>query len=121
MDLQLTKKEQKIMDILWNAEKPMSANDINQEHPEVNKNTVQAVLKKLMNRELIIVADIGYSGTVLTRLYQPNISQEDYIAQLLSEAKLKNLLIKFIESCSQLSDLEQLEIAIAQKKRELNE
>ena len=82
--LNLTKRERQIMNIFWNAEKPLSANDIAVQQQDLSKNTIQAVVRKLKNHDLLKVADIGYSGTVLTRLYSPNVSQEDFLAAELS-------------------------------------
>lgn len=49
-------------------------------------NTAQAVLRKLLKNNLIKVADIVYSGTVLSRSYTPTITSEEFaIEQLTSE------------------------------------
>ena len=41
-------------------------------------NTVQAVLRKLLKYQLVEVADIVYSGTVLSRSYRPTITSEEF-------------------------------------------
>ncbi len=49
--------------------------------PDLTMNTVQAVLRKLLNNNFIEVADIVYSGTVLSRSYRDAISQTEYTLQ----------------------------------------
>ena len=46
-------------------------------------NTTQAVLRKLLKNNLIEIADIVYSGTVLTRSYKSVICQEEFLLQKL--------------------------------------
>ena len=74
----LTKKQLEIMKILWNSPTPMIASDIEKSNPSLNINTIQACLRALMKAEYIKVADIVYSGTVLTRSYTPCVSKEEH-------------------------------------------
>ncbi len=75
----LTNREHEIMTILWNSPDGMIASEIVRQHPELSINTVQSVLKKLHQRNLIEVGDIVYSGTVLCRKYRPTISESDFM------------------------------------------
>lgn len=77
----ITDREQGILNILWAAEKPLVASDIAKTDASLSINTVQAVLRKLLQKKLIQVADIVYSGTVLSRTYQPTISPNDFTLQ----------------------------------------
>ena len=70
----LTSREVDIMNILWENEKPLIASEIADARPDLTINTVQAVLKY----QLIEVADIVYSGTVLSRSYRPTITSEEF-------------------------------------------
>lgn len=78
-NIPLTKRELDIMNILWDSEAPKTAAMIIKAQPELTMNTVQSVLRKLLKNKFIKVADIVYSGTVLSRSYAPTISREDYI------------------------------------------
>lgn len=78
-NISLTKRELDIMNILWDSEAPKTAAMIIKAQPELTMNTVQSVLRKLLKNNFIKVADIVYSGTVLSRSYAPTISREDYI------------------------------------------
>lgn len=79
--LLLTDREMDIMQILWNSKKPLVASEITKKDESLSNNTVQSVLRKLMAKKYIEVADIVYSGTVLTRSYKPVVSKKDLIIQ----------------------------------------
>jgi len=79
----LTKRDLEVMTILWSGEGSKTASLIVKDNPELTMNTVQAVLSKLLKDKLIKVADIVYSGTVLTRSYEPMVSQEKFWIQKL--------------------------------------
>lgn len=89
-----TKRDLDVMTILWNSEVPMKASDIVEVSSDLNINTVQAVLRKLLKNGFVEVADIVYSGTVLSRVYQPKISQDDF-AMLMVEKECERLGSKF--------------------------
>lgn len=74
----LTSREVDIMNILWASEKPLIASEIADSRPDLTVNTVQAVLRKLLKYQLIEVAEIVYSGTVLSRSYRPTITSEEF-------------------------------------------
>ncbi len=74
---ELTKRDMDILNILWNSSSPMTAAEIAGAKEGLTINTVQAVLRKLLKQELIEVADIVYSGTVLCRNYRASVSAEE--------------------------------------------
>ena len=74
----LTNREYDILKILWTSEDALTASGISERGGGISINTVQATLKKLLQRELIHVDQIVYSGTVLSRAYRHSVSQEDF-------------------------------------------
>ena len=93
----LTKKQLEIMKILWNSPTPMKA-------------------------EYIKVADIVYSGTVLTRSYTPCVSKEEYFNESFRDIVGSSpfaLFASLIDAETDAEELEQLEQLIAKKKEEL--
>ena len=75
----LTKKENAVMQILWENDKPMSAPDIVEaSEGELNIHTVQQVLRKMLNAGHIEMAGVGQTLKSLTRLYRPVLSQAEY-------------------------------------------
>lgn len=74
----LTAKEEQILIDLWNADRPLIASEVAKRGGQ-SINTVQVVLRGLLKRKLIEVADIVYSGTVLCRRYRPSSIALQYI------------------------------------------
>ena len=74
----ITNRELEIMQLLWHADHPLIASEIATLKPDLTINTVQAVLRNLLKYKYIEVADIVYSGTVLTRSYRPLITEQDF-------------------------------------------
>ncbi len=112
-ELALTNREMDILSILWSSEKPLTVAEIvDASNGTLKANTVQAVVKLLLNRNLVEVCDIVYSGTVLCRNYRPtkdsrqvaagntsiefqrfqsNITTSPLLASLLGNTQKKNL------------------------------
>ena len=120
MLIKFTKKQLEVMKILWNSDSPMIASDIVQSNPELNINTVQACLRGLLKINAIKVADIVYSGTVLTRSYAPAISSEEYFGRFYKDItkNRSSMLVSLIDTETSLDELERLEKLIEQKKAE---
>ena len=81
MQDKLTKKEQTIMKLLMHAEKSLTASQILAQDSELNINTVQGVLRALLKKGFVEVAEIVYSGTVLCRSYRPTEKSKDIVFQ----------------------------------------
>lgn len=123
MKKQFTKKQLEVMKILWNSKTPLTASDIVNQNDTLNINTVQACLRSLVASNSIEVADIVYSGTVLTRSYTPLVSKEEYFStsyrDIVGKGQTVSLVASLIDSSASLSEIEELETLIAQKKKEL--
>ena len=86
INAKITRRDLDILNILWDSSKPMTASQIVQKNDDLTMNTVQAVLRKLLKENLIEVAEIVYSGTVLSRSYKTVVSPGEFaISQLTSE------------------------------------
>ncbi|MBE6119496.1 MAG: hypothetical protein E7189_03535 [Erysipelotrichaceae bacterium] len=84
-------------------------------------NTVQQVLRTLLKMQFIKVEDIGYSNTVLTRLYSPILKQTDYLQFLLGNNSTFELTSSLIDRNKNLQELKQLQALIDKKCKELEE
>lgn len=128
----LTRREAEVMSILWEAEQPLIASEIANRGDHLTINTVQAVLKKLLNRKLIVIDKIVYSGTVLTRSYSPAISADEFeMGHLLSAFQklshkasvTSNFVATFLEQETDrqklLTEIEQLENLLAEKRKQI--
>ncbi len=120
----LTKRQLEIMKILWNSPKPMIASDIEKCNPTLNINTVQACLRILVKNNIIEIADIVYSGTVLTRSYIPVLTKEDYLLDTFEDvfgSSSNTLLASLINTRTDPKELDELENMIARKRAEIKE
>ncbi|WP_077609399.1 BlaI/MecI/CopY family transcriptional regulator [Clostridium sp. Marseille-P2415] len=79
--LNLTNREMDVLNVLWSAEKSLVASEITKADRSLTINTVQAVLRSLLKKNLIEIAEIVYSGTVLCRSYRPTITSKDFTLQ----------------------------------------
>lgn len=123
MKKRITKKQLEIMKILWSSDKPLIASEILKKNDSLNINTVQACLRALVNKQFIKVADIVYSGTVLTRSYTPIVTQDEYLdfayQDIVGKGKSTSLIASLIDSETSPEELDLIEKMIQQKKQEL--
>jgi len=82
----MTAREEDIMNVLWNSPKALLAREIAEAGESLTVNTVQTILRKMLENHWIKVDTIVHSNTVLARTYVPMITQEEYlIAKVTSE------------------------------------
>lgn len=75
----LGKKEEKVMRILWNSDKPLSAKEIAGEiNCEWADKSIQSIIRKLESKGAIEVADIVKVYKSNARLFKPTISSDEY-------------------------------------------
>ncbi len=120
----LTPKELDIMHVFWKNKLPMTAAEV-KNNSDINPNTVLVCIKSLLKNGFIEVADIVYSGTVLSRAYKACVTEEEYtesyymdISQQLSATPL---IKHFIDNTTDLNELNELEKYIEEKRAELFE
>lgn len=116
----LTKRETQIMNVLWNSDAPLSAHNILMASPELSRNTIQIVLKKLQTMGFIEVAGFGYHKNALTRTFRPIISQSEYVESSLASKTSYELAINFIQALDDVEVLDNLEQLIQEKRKEIN-
>lgn len=126
----LTNREMDILNILWSEGKPLVASDIAKFDDTLTINTVQAVLRNLLKKKLIAVADIVYSGTVLCRSYKPTISANDFtIKQFVTQYEnmdksitIPNIVANLLEhEKNEESVIKELEEMLEKRKKFLKE
>lgn len=91
----------------------------------MNINTVQASLRVLLKENLVEIADIVYSGTVLSRSYRPLISRDVYFnaeyKNIIGNSSTSAMIATFIEQEEDISELERIEELIRKRMKELEE
>ena len=119
----LSTREIQIMNILWSSDKPLSANQIAEVCDDMSVFSVQQVLQRLRKNEIIKVAEIGYSNTVLTRFYVSVLTQAEYVQFLLGDSNLNLYKITsfFIENNTDKNTLQDLKKQIVERQKKLGE
>ncbi len=68
-----------VLNILYQTDAPMMATDIVNKGEGLTQSTVTAVLRTLLQKELIEVAGVTHSGKVLSRTYRPASKTKEVI------------------------------------------
>ena len=89
----LSERERMILNMLCEANRPMMAQDLIEENKRLPQSTVQVTFRRLLSRGLIEVAEIGYSGHVLSRAY------------MVTEKVKEEVLLYVIEEYQQIRDI----------------
>ena len=119
----LTKRQEDVMNILWDAKEPMIASEIVKTGTDLNINTVQAALRSLIKKNYIEVAEIVYSGTVLTRSYRAVVKREEVPNETANEIRKalreEDVFARYIDEFDDSVLLAKLETIIEAKRKEL--
>lgn len=119
----LTKRQEDVMNILWDAKKPIIASEIVKTGIDLNINTVQAALRSLIKKNYIEVAEIVYSGTVLTRSYRAIVKREEVPNETANEIRKalreEDVFARYIDEFDDSVLLAKLETIIEAKRKEL--
>lgn len=126
----ITNREKDILEVLWDSDTPLLASDIPKENPNLSISSVQLGLRNLLNKNLIEVAAIIYSGTVLSRSYRPLISKEDFINYSLINSfknldkaiNTKNIVATLLkQEKNEANTILELEQLLEERKRQLRQ
>lgn len=119
----LTKRQEDVMNILWDAKEPIIASEIVKTGTNLNINTVQAALRSLIKKNYIEVAEIVYSGTVLTRSYRAIVKREEVPNETANEIRKalreEDVFARYIDEFDDSVLLAKLETIIEAKRKEL--
>lgn len=88
-NIDLTKSERQIMQILWDSDKPMLASEIYNKSVNIAEKSIHYLINSLMSKGLIKVVGNIITVKVPSRLYAPAMSVTDYATMLMNET-LKN-------------------------------
>lgn len=129
-NLNITNREKDILEVLWNSDTPLLASDIPKLNPYLSISSVQLGLRNLLAKNIIEVADIIHSGTVLSRSYRPLISREEIISnEVINSFKsldrtitTKNIVTTLLKHEKNEADtIKELEKLLEERKKQLNQ
>lgn len=120
----LSRRELEVMQTLWSIGKPMTAAEIGKE-AKLSVHTVQTVIKSLLKKKYVGIADIGYSGTVLARFFSPSFTAADYIKNNFTSSSNEGLTLQIVSTLIQEEEntevINELEDILENRKKELGE
>ena len=119
----LTNKENEIMDILWNTDKALSAQEICKYSKKMSIYSVQQLLHRLLGLNFVQVDQITQSNKTFSRFFKPSVSQAEYIDFLLGSNK-KNIYktaCYFISKNDDAQMLKKLQKRIEERINEIGE
>ena len=129
-NFKITNREKDVLEVLWNSDSPLLASDIPKINSSLSISSVQLALRNLLSKNIIEVADIVYSGTVLSRSYRPLISREDFISnEVINSFKsldrtitTKNIVTTLLKHEKNEADtIKELEKLLEERKKQLNQ
>lgn len=120
-NIELSKKEAEIMNVFWDAGEPLIIADVSERNPNLNKNTVAATVKKLLNKNCLELDSVVYHGRVLARAFRPVLTKEEYVIHELSKSKMDlfHVVSTLVKQEEDLEALEQIEEMVKKYKEEI--
>lgn len=121
MDI-LKGKRYDVMDVLWKEERPLSAFEINELHPEMKMPTIRRCLELLLKENIVKVAGMSMNGKVYARNYVPLLTREDYLKESTHNRKIgavEMLKVLLEDKDITVDDVEELQKILDRKKAEL--
>ena len=117
-----TKKESQVMDILWSEGKPLTAREISDRISEMSVYSVQQVLSRLLEGNIIQVAGITHNRNAIATQYEPSMQEADYLASIANSRETCRLFAQnFVDAGASLEELNELEARIRTRIRELKD
>ena len=121
MDI-LKGKRYDVMDVLWKEERPLSAFEFNELHPEMKMPTIRRCLELLLKENIVKVAGMSMNGKVYARNYVPLLTREDYLKESTHNRKIgavEMLKVLLEDKDITVDDVEELQKILDRKKAEL--
>ena len=121
--MQLTKSEMEIMDVLWDAGKPLSRADLldRSEENAWKDSTVDILLNGLLQKGAIVEAGLVKRSKTYGRVFLPALTREEYFASTIFSHPHKPSIIGLFDALLRRDDitredLDQLASMIEQRK-----
>ncbi len=123
----LTKSEKQLMEVLWNADAPLtSAEIVNRSEDKTWKDSyIHIMLRSLLKKELIKVDGVELVCKNYARKFAPTMTKDEYIIKTLigeevwSRDQVPPLVVSFVKNEADLEMLERISEIISERKREI--
>ena len=122
--MELTKSEMEIMDVLWEAQKPVSRADLlaHSENKTWKDSSVHILLNGLLQKNAIAEAGLVRRSKTYGRVFVPTMTREDYFASTIFSHRCKPDIVKLMEALLRREDitpeqLAEIEALVEQRKK----
>lgn len=122
--MELTKSEMEIMDVLWEAQKPVSRADLlaHSENKTWKDSSVHILLNGLLQKNAIAEAGLVRRSKTYGRVFVPTMTREEYFASTIFSHRCKPDIVKLMEALLRREDitpeqLAEIETLVEQRKK----
>lgn len=105
---------------IWASEGPVSFKSILRANPNINRNTLQTVLRKLNETGVIAVCGFGYSGNALTREFKAEVSKEEYFSGFFNPHDRTELVLYLLDRICDEEELDKIGQSLDKRKDDLS-
>lgn len=118
----LSGREQQIMDVIWDAEKPLSHHEIFAalKKYEISIYTIQQTTQRLINKGVLKVAGYEQGDRAVHRVFSPAVSRYDYIFKDCSRETKHAITLNYIKSIRSKDEIEEFITVLQNKLDKLN-
>lgn len=111
--MELTKSEMEIMDVLWDAEAPMSRSDLlaASEEKTWKDSSVHILLNGLLVKGAIQEAGLVKRGKTFGRIFSPTMTREEYFASTIFSHRHKPEIVGLFEALLRRDDITSEDLA----------
>lgn len=82
---ELTKGEERILEIFWNEGKPLTSMEVMEKTDEFNESYVHRLLNSLLEKKALKVEGMMKSGKQYARIFVPEFTREEYGVYLIKQ------------------------------------
>lgn len=117
----LSARETDILYVLWESDRPLLASEIAEANEKLKLPTVHTTLKRMLDKNIVIVADFVKSGNVFGRRYAPTLSMQEFELNKLSNttSHLMSTLHNHKDDKLILAELDHLEQMIKEQREKI--
>ena len=122
--MELTKSEMEIMDVLWEAQKPVSRADLlaHSENKTWKDSSGHILLNGLLQKNAIAEAGLVRRSKTYGRVFVPTMTREEYFASTIFSHRCKPDIVKLMEALLRREDitpeqLAEIDALVEQRKK----
>ena len=116
----MTKRESDVMEIFWNHPgEHLSASDIMNYSDGLSIYTIQQILRRLLENNMVVVSGVSTNKKALIRMYSPVYSRAEYISGSVDMKTMEALAMHFVSDVDDEQMLERIKQKIEQRQKEL--